>query len=489
MQNVIKKYWYTALISLIILFGIGLRLKGYLSNSSFCFIEADFTNTVLPWNYNEVFKKFLDYWQLIPPLFSMAIMAFANAWGPYEKIVRIFPVIMSCLSLIGFYFLAAKILSEKYSVVIALILFSINSQLLNYSSVLATYSSDVFSTIICLLFFIYLDIEKLNRYKVLCFGFILAIFPWFSFTSAFIITAGLLNLFFKGFKSDLQKKFLLTVPFIVSVFIYLKQILILPYISKTPIKSIVLMNHDWFINSNAQLIQMIQGNINYLLGAPGNIILCLVLIVLSFLIFLKDKPEFLTISSISFLFVLLGAIFHLYPFFENTTLFLIPIFILFITKTFDLVAYRKNIDLIGYDKKDTALIVIFVSLFLIYSQLIPLRNYIKTNSINKWGVHSREFAHFVMDNLKLDDKILINFSSYPEFSYYSYSCSNEKITKEINMKTLSELKPGHYWLYSPENTAKDKQEIENDFPTLADKITVLKKYKKDASILMYFEVK
>lgn len=442
--RVLKKYWYTCLLSLIFLLGILLRLKGFAANPSFWHDEC-----ALAWNVK--FKHYSDFFgtlrflQVVPPFFMIVSKTATKFLGFSEIVLRLIPLIAGCLSIFAFYFLADKALKVKSSVFWAVFFFAINLELINYSYEFKNYSSDVLFAIICMLFFINLDIKKLNIVKSFIYGILLSVIPWFSFVAVFFMGGGFLNLFLKKEKPDLLKKIILILPLVISGLIYLKIYLINNYTGNA-------MTHNWqdyFITLNPKaFLSLWAENIKYLFAPIHYVLFSLILFVWGLVIYLKEKTPFSKVALLSFAVFIFASFLHIYPFASRLILFLIPLFLLFMI---------KPLDLASYDKKIKLFLILFLIGFTLCPQIVQVHKFIQAKAISK-GEDPRGMMKFILSKAKKDDVIFVNRASDTEFAYYSsfYDIKNsiiesklENVTSEEYLKKLNELKKGYYWFYLP----------------------------------------
>lgn len=426
------KYFYSALLGMIILLGVLIRLKGLLINPSMGHDEC-----ALGWNIK--FKNYADFFgilrfmQMTPPFFMIATKITTKIFGFSDTSLRILPFLAGISSIIAFYFLASKTLKLTSSVLWATFFFAINQQLIYYSFEFKPYNFDVFFTIICLIFFIDLNLKESSIQKTIFYGLLLAIIPWFSFVPVFIIASGFLNLLLKkNFKTDWQKKAALILPIIISGLIYLKIYLINNYIGTH-------MVNYWqndFVTANPLLfLYLLVGNIRYFFFPIQYILFSLILLVWGIKLYAQEKSSFLNISIISFVLLIIASFFHLYPFFNRLVLFLVPIFLLLII---------KPLDLASFDKKFKLFIILFLLFFTLCPQIISTYKYIHTQSISK-GEHPREMMNYMVKSLNANDLIFINDLSNTEFIYYSslYKIKNPIIQepqKSDHIKMLNSVK-------------------------------------------------
>lgn len=475
-----KKYWFGFLIGFIILFGIFLRTKGLLSNPSFWHDEC-----ALAWNIK--FKSTLGlfghlrFLQVAPPFFLISAKLLTKIFGFSEITFRFVPYCFGCLSVIAFYFLATKALNKNFSVLCAVFLFAINQNLINYSFEFKPYGIDAFFAIICLLFFINLNLNKLNPKKALFYGLLLAMLPWFSFVSTFFLAGGFLYLFFKNVKENWEKKLTLSLPLFLSGLIYLNVYLIASYTGTSMVKAW----QSFFVPANPILFCILFVKNLYYLFVPVQYLLFLfVLLLWGSVIFIKEKSKFFTISALCFAIFLAVSFLHIYPFAERLVVFLIPIFLLLIVKPLDLISSKKLFM--------SAFIVVLV-LTTFFPALIQASNFVKTKTIDR-GECPREMMEFVSKTIKPKDIIFVTTSSDTEFAYYSsfYKIKNEVIQERIKFPTkenytafLNTLKPGKYWFYLP----CDNHDIPLDpwIITWAKNYKILYSYKNKLSVLLYVD--
>lgn len=440
-KQIIKQYWYNTLICLIILLGIILRFKGYWDNPSFWHDEC-----ALAWNvkfktYSEFFTT-LRFMQIAPPLFMIATKFLTFFLGYSEKVFRLIPFIASCLSINIFYFLAKKALNKKQSVLIAVFLFAINAQLINYSFEFKPYETDAFLTIILLLFFLNYNPKNSSNLKTLLFGSLLAILPWFSFVSTFVLLGGFANILFKNIKDNLVKKINLIFPFIISMLIYLS------FYSNNNNK-IKLFNYweQYFITLNPlKFLYLIAESIRYLFFPSQAILFAFILIGIGIFAYLREKSALFLITSTSLLCLFIASYFHFYPFADRLIIFLIPIYILFVTKSLDTLSNKQKL-------KSIIILILTVVLFL---PQILLTKYmlITPQKINK-GEFPREMIVILKNNLQPKDLIYVSKLSNTEYIYYSsfFNIKNTVIQEPQSGERISHLnqipKHNYCWFYIP----------------------------------------
>ncbi len=443
------------LIAIFIL-GIFLRAKGFWGNSSFWHDECALAYNIKFKTYGDFFGV-LDFEQAAPPFFMILTKFLTNIFGFSEKVFRFIPFLVSCLSVFAFYFLAKKVLNKNLSVILAVFLFAINPTLINYAFEFKPYALDVFFSIVCILFFINVN-SKLNSTnpptltlplkggRELLSSVFLAIIPWFSFTSIFVITAGSINLLFKTIKN---KTFHLPftiyyLPLLISGLIYFKVYALNNYTHN----AIVDFWQPYFITGGKNVLWMLGNNLKFFFPSVKFVLLELVLLIWGGVIFYKEKSDFLYISIISFLSVILLSKLHIYPFMERLVLFLLPMFLLFMV---------KPLDLISLNKKIMSTLILLICALTFYPQIATTKELLTSEKFDK-EEYAREMMATMMKQIKPDDKIFVNSPSEPDFAYYSsfYKNKNQKkqekiknVIKKNYINELNSLPRGNYWFYLP----------------------------------------
>lgn len=482
-KEVLKKHFFTFVLIAVILFGIFIRIKCFLINPSFWHDECG-----IAWNIK--FKSSLGllghlrFLQVAPPGFLILTKLLTKAFGFSEMVFRFIPLLTGCLSVVLFYFLSVKALNKNSSILLSVLFFAINERLINYSFEFKPYGVDVFFTIIGLLFFINLDLEKLSLKKALIYGFLIALAPWFSFTSIFIIAGGFLILLLKNIKTDWIKKLSLMLPIIISGLIYL-------IFCAMGNQDVGKMETGWqssFVTLNPfHFLSLFIESIRYLFPSIPLLLFAFILFIWGFTALAKEKSTYFKVATASLAAFLVASLFHVYPFSDRVILFLIPIYILFMT---------KPIDLISSSKKAKSLVIILLSILAFYMQIIVIYQYAKAKVVSR-REYAGETMEFMAKNIKPNDIILVNNSSSPEFDYYSsfYNLKNKTIvdnnvanfSEKTYLNFLDSLAPGNYWFYMPYESFRRR--VFAYIIPWAKKHKILFQYKNQKSILMYIQIK
>lgn len=486
MSKIIKKYFWNFIVICIIVFGIILRLKGLILNPSMWHDEC-----ALAWNVR--FKSFtelfgiLRFMQMGPPMFLVSSKVFINIFGYSEIVYRLVPFISGSASIVLFYFLSKKCFQTKLAIIMALILFSINVPLINYSFEFKPYEIDVFLTILSFLIFInlYKRFGETKVIELILYAAYFVICPWFSIVSVFTVAGGFLSLIIRNFRTNFKNIFLFLLPVAVSYLIFLKNYVITNYNDSTG-KSMLSYWASGFLNRDfSNFLSLIIENIKYLFYPAQFVLLILILIASGVILFFKEKiNNFIEVFAYSFLFIMIFAYFHIYPFQGRLTLYLMPIIIILIV---------KSLDYVHYSKKMRSVLILALFLPLLISQLSNAVYFIKTKTVSRHEF-PRESMQFMVNNLKKDDIIFVNGASNTEFAFYSpyynipnkvYHAGNDVEFNNNYIKFLRSLpKNKYYWFYMPYDSSH--------FPInaklsnwLKDNCKVLSFYKLEKSYLIY----
>lgn len=477
--------FYNFCMCLIIFLGIFLRLKGYLYNSSFWHDEC-----ALAWNikfksYPQLFSV-LNFLQVSPPLFLVVTKFFTGIWGYSEKVFRFIPLIFGCFSLIAFYFLSKKVLSSKISVLVSVFLFAINQSLIGYCFEFKSYGLDVFFVVICLLFFINLAVEDLNKKEAILYGAILSIIPWFSFTSVFILASGFLNLFFNKIKSSVDRKIFLMLPLVISVGIYLKVSLFSNYTGT----SMVSGWQGYFITLNIKhFLWLFKNNMEYLFWPCSYILFLSFFLICGMVLFYREKSYFFKLFLMWLAAFFLFSFFRFYPFAERLILFMVPMLLPIMV---------KPLDLISKERKIVSGIIITLFFVTFYPQVKYLGDLLVSDVFDKQE-YPREMMNFMVRKIRPTDIIFVNNPSEPEYEYYSsFHDIKNKVIQERILQGLSEksyleelntLKDGYYWFFLPDDyVTKSVIPIVEKWAQKQDIIYSYKTGMKYKGLLMYVHV-
>lgn len=445
-----KNVLYCLFLTLILALGVFLRFKGFWANPSFNHDECALAWNVKFKSYSELFGV-LRFIQVAPPFFLIATKFLTNLLGYSEKIFRLIPFACSCLSLGIFYLIAKKLFITKKTILLALFLFAINGMLINYSFEFKQYGVDVFFVLLLILFFIKLNLSDTSYKKLALYSVLISLFMWSSIVTAFVTASGFFNLILK--RENYKKIAILFVPILINTLIYLKF-----YVLGTYQGSSAGMVNYWsnqFVLPNfSNFLYLFVENLKYFFFPVKSVLFILILILGGVLLFYKEKQkDFLVISSVAFVFLVLASVFHIYPFSTRLILFLIPVIILL---------FSKVLDAVDFSKKTVSAVILFLMTFIVFPQINSTIKYLG-GEISK-DEFPREITEILAKKVKPNDIIFVNDLSNTEFNYYSslYNIKNQVIQEPNNTnntRILDSIKKNQYcWFYfvfRPQSTKLD----------------------------------
>lgn len=497
MKDILKKHWYVILISLIVLFGIYLRFKGYWANTSLWCDEASLAINIRFKKFKELFDVLMCL-QVAPPFFTIATKVLTSILGFNEKVFRLIPFLTGCVSIIAFYFLATKVLVKRFSIITAVLLFAINYRLIYYSYEFKPYIFDVLFTILILLFFIHFDIKKATIKEVLSYGCLLSVIQWFSFTPMLVLAGGGLYLLFKDVKHYYREKFFLFFPILMSFFLYANVYLINNYLNSGMI-TYWGGRENAFLAFNHHALFLIKNVVNFFFyfdkyNEVYMLSVTLLLFTIGIFVFFAQKEKaqktYIISSLLTFIICAIVSFLGFYPMFERFVLFLLPIMLIIIL---------KPLDIINMDKK--VLSVLALTLISVFTsvQLIGLKDYLLLKQYSKRGEHPREMMQIMLKNIKPTDKIFVNQNSSPSANYYFYYFApkgsfryimgpNEKMPESAYTEALNNLEEGYYWFFLAGDYSNNHQLDKTILNWANTEQDVISTYKNEDSILLYVHV-
>lgn len=446
-MNTLKKYFYYEVLGIILLLGLIFRLKGYLANPSLWLDESALGWNILNKNYLMLFQK-LRFLQLAPPLFLICTKFLVFITGSYhhvmrcDLVLRTIPFISGVTSMWLFYLVSKRIINSKWVVLAGVFLFATNPVLINYSYEFKPYSVDVLCTLIAIYIFLKIDFKTICLRKIFKYGLILAILPWFSFTSSFVIFAGILTLSFKKENPTLFTSLLM--PIVVSVFAYFNLFIANAY-NENSAGMINYWNNQFVQADFSNIVRLHNENLHYFFINVPNLsftIVTIIAIIGLFLLLKDNKIFYVFLSMLTLSSTIVASILHYYPFSRRMVLFLIPLFLIYLIKIADI---KKPVW--GW---------IFIS-FILIPHIIFAWNFIQLKGLNK-GDFARSMLDRMAQDITPNEKIIVNGASNADFYYYNtfYGLKNDVIYLKPEtenpleiQRMLNSLQKGSYWLFMP----------------------------------------
>ena len=219
-----EKFYKIAFIS-ILWAGILLRIFVYCRNISFWGDEASIALNLMSKSYLELFKG-LDYLQVAPPGFLILSKFILNIFNPKidyirDLLLRFFPFVFSCLSLLVFYKFSKNFIKDKKTLLFASTLFAFNPCAILYAAQLKQYSLELLVSVVLMSLFYRIIIT--NKIRIADFVLI-PLSMWFSLSSLIISASGFIILLFKKSFNFIKLLPAYLLSFVVFYFFSLKSI-------------------------------------------------------------------------------------------------------------------------------------------------------------------------------------------------------------------------------------------------------------------------
>jgi len=399
----------------LILFGIFLRTSQFLFNRSLWRDEAALALNVTHRSFGELLQP-LDYHQGAPVGFLFASRLIISIFGNHDYILRVIPFLAGILALILFYRVTKNFLKGPY-LAFALLLFSVNDNLIYYSSEFKQYSTDVL-IILFLLFILLSWCANLSTYKA---ALILAVTGgiaiWFSHPAVFVIAG--IGIYY--FVLTMIKKSWSTIPKLAIVgMVWLLSLGALYFLSLRDLGQNQVLTRYWsayFIPFPIKDIRDLTSSTYHLLWRfirdPGGLTYPrLVLAVLGIGAFqlLRTNLTIFCLLLAPVPFLLLGSALKLYPISGRLMLFAVPFFIIGLSKGLEIPRMINS--------KPLIVVSLILSAVLM---LQPLNKTINHLFSPRTGEELRTVLDFMENRIQPGDSIYVYHGSRHAFNYYAQS--------------------------------------------------------------------
>ena len=437
-----KERGYKYSIILLFVFAIIARLWFYLPNQSLWFDEAGLAINFITKTYKGLLGG-LDYLQAAPAGFCILEKLMLDIVRPQndsirDYILRLIPLLSGILSLPAFYCLAKLVFNDKVKRLAAFAIFSLNTHAILYCSQCKQYTLELLLSVILITLF-YKMLK--DEYKWF-YSFIIAISPWFSYSSFFIIAAGFLALLIKN-----RKQFVINViPFILSAAIYyfvsLKSVFLVNYAGMDEVwitfKAFMDIHHPMRLFIRFGELFMLTKICAVLAGGIGFYSLVCFL-------FSKRESGCKILFTIPVILVIFASLMHKYPVYSRLVLFLLPVFAIAVT------------DIAGKFNNILKSVFIFIVIFSLLNNSI----YAKEMAYS----YARDVVDYLRTEIKPEDKIIMDNDATEYYFYLEGKGINNKIYKmpvtciECNIGLCRDfvktLPTGNYYLFSSHDNVEE----------------------------------
>lgn len=445
--NKFKNFSYTHyLIILVIIFGCILRTITYTFDRPLWHDECSLALSIVNRGIFDYFRP-LEHYQCAPPIFMILTNLITKIAGINEYSLKLLPFMCSIVSLPLFYLLSKQYIKNKISLITINFLFCINYQLIRYSQEFKQYSTDVFITILALYILNKIDIANLNFKKIITISIFIATLPIISFPSAFIIASFLFIQFILN--KQIKNTIVFVIPTIIVSYIY--------YLTtaRTSLNTqldmgMYMWNYGFLRHDFSNILSILKINLDFFFNPNKFTLIGIVLLLSGFVYsFFKDNKN--KLLSLIFLFALIASYLNIYPLYERTSIYLIPIILLLIFSMTDKITIKLDFKTFG--------LWLFVVLYFV--NYIKFDYYTQLFNKNLFTIENpKTLLNIIKNNYEPNQIFAYNDASDSEYKFYSNYLKFKpkryvKITSIENDKykyfeTLNMLpKNNIYWFYYP----------------------------------------
>ncbi|HSA99584.1 MAG TPA: glycosyltransferase family 39 protein [Anaerolineales bacterium] len=186
--------WEQAVMAVLLLLGIVLRIRQYLTDRSLWVDEAMLALNILHRNFAGLLQQPMEYGQGAPIGYVFSVKAFTLLLGDSEYALRFFSLLAGCAALLLIARLAQQHL-DKTGAVLAVALFACAPYLIRYTSEAKQYMGDVLVSLLFLLLFFRTIQKPAAARDFLLIGAAGTLLLWFSHPSVFVAAGVGLTLF------------------------------------------------------------------------------------------------------------------------------------------------------------------------------------------------------------------------------------------------------------------------------------------------------
>lgn len=404
LQNT-EKLW-TPLSWAFIFFGICIRIWQYMHCRSLWIDEAMLARNIIDRNFLELLNP-LDFNQGAPVLFLWITKCVTTFFGTGELALRFFPLIISILGIILFYFIAKRLLEAPF-IVIALFIFSLSPRLIYYAQEFKQYASDVTITLVILYLFLrYL--EKNNNFELALLCLLGSIATFISYPSIFIISSVSSTFILFKYKKQIDISLfkialIITIWFIgfcVNYFIFLRQLSENSYLTSFWNKGFLPIPTS--VNDVTTWINTVQDFLKFSGFTKTIQIVPFLMSGIAVIYGIRKRSASIVTVAMVFFFAFCAAILHKYPFERRLALYAIPVFILLAVKGAEIIS-----------KKRSYFIILPICLILVsptFKSISNMTKYIEREEI-------KPVLEYLDSQIEQNDKIYVYYGAEHALNYY-----------------------------------------------------------------------
>ena len=406
--------WEKAAAALLILAGVILRIRQYLTGRSLWADEAMLALNIVNRGFGGMFQP-LDYDQGAPIGFLLIEKLFNVILGNHELALRLFPLLVGLLSL-GLFYLLLKRITRGAGLLIALTLFAFNPRLIYYSSEVKQYIVDVAATILLLLSaapVFNLSPQK-KDYAWLTTAGLVAL--WFSHPALFVLAGiGLALVIITLQRRDSSS----LRPVIGMGVIWLLNVAFLYFLILQNLSQNTYMKEYWqgaFLpmppwSDPGWFAKSLDENIGIQFGIPYAVFLVFFLMLVGWGMLWFQQRSFAIVFASIVLITLTASALQLYPVFERMILFLVPMGLILIGKAVEAIYVRLQTKGLP-----SVFAISLLAGYLLYGSFVTsLQNFISP----KYFEHIRPTLETLRDSWKEGDAMFVSYGALPAFQFYA----------------------------------------------------------------------
>lgn len=429
----IQKNWFEIILFIFILIGIAIALIDLFHNKSLWLDEACLALNIISRSSLDLLTP-LDDGQVAPIGFLLTEKLLTNIFGPHAWVLRLFPFLSFILSIFLFFFLNNRLFKSVKVALLSCALFSLNFELVNYSTEVKQYSIDVLVTILIVISSLNLNIKK-THFGIFLHSFLGAIAIWYSNIAIIILaTVTIYNIYF-SLMNTTKKEFAIMIP----IFIWLISfgIYYILFIYNHPHTNNMTTYWDAhflprdifsteFYHSFYDKVSMIFAK---LLNTNDLWVIPLAFYSIGFFFMItKKKTKYIYLLFMPIIIHLGLSYLHLYPFYDRFLLYIIPLIIIPISYGLIQISNHHKDPYIS-----KIIIICILSIFTINNLMKPQHEEEIKKSLS-----------FINTNISPNDHIYVYYSSTPAFKFYKDNYMNIKQENLIHFGSFARNNPEKY---------------------------------------------
>ena len=429
------------LISVIILGGIYIRIRYYIFQSPLWLDEIMLASSFTDRSLLDVFSP-LDAYQKAPPMFSFLVLFIRKIFGINELSLRFVPCLLGISSVVAFLLLLKENVKNKFGIFTGLCMFAFCVPLVYFCGEFKPYGCDVFFCILLLLLYKYIDISRMSLKQTVIYSVCTVFFVFVSIPTVFIIPAIVISKFLENKSIDKKVSIIFLAFLIAGLMLFIPDIqnylFLKEYWGHVEKGFTIFSSLDslFLLIKDACIYYIYNFNVHYC------IYICAFLLA-GFLMLFRDKKNKAILISLIFIFAVIASVLNVYPLKPKLVLFMLPIFILLLAKSFDITNFIVN--------KTYSILsgLLFIVCFVYFIGInIPYVNipdnqiafYNRTSKGRDKSLSERnsvkESCIFLIDNSDSNNRVLASAEFLYSLRYYKAYLKSQK---NINIETYADI--------------------------------------------------